>query len=498
MSTGPRRPLRSACYLALHCASWMTPEEERHEWLREWAAELWHVSLELGNEPSSSQLQLVSFTQGAFTDAFWMGLHAQRARGFRLPSFRSPTQCLLALLLIACSAAAFAWFLPGTRGFVRPSPYRDPRGLVLITPDGKKRSTEPQIRLEDARSWKHTAQNVFSDLAFYQVIEKRMHLAHGATQTLSIIRTDRTFFRLLGVEPLQQVSEVPQLLLSEAMWRDAFHSDPHIEGHLVIISGEKVQIAGILPRDFWRLPGRDDAWLVETDANMQQFSGHTRGFLLGRMKPALLHGGDDMHWHISAPNAEGINLGFDCTSIAELHRGPVALFAFVLVLALLALPATTSLPLGEYPLHPHQQSHMVRLRRWLFLMAKLTLLLPTLYFISLDISHPLLSISPANSEYLQLIGGFAVALFALRWMLRDQRSRCPVCLEQLQNPVHVGQPSINFLGWNGTELICVGGHGFLHVPELPTSWFSTQRWLSLDPSWRALFRPPVFASSRTP
>jgi hypothetical protein len=27
-------------------------------------------------------------------------------------------------------------------------------------------------------------------------------------------------------------------------------------------------------------------------------------------------------------------------------------------------------------------------------------------------------------------------------------------------------------------------------PELPTSWFSTQRWLQLDASWQVLFRGP--------
>ena len=36
---------------------------------------------------------------------------------------------------------------------------------------------------------------------------------------------------------------------------------------------------------------------------------------------------------------------------------------------------------------------------------------------------------------------------------------------------------------NGIELICTGGHGLLHVPEMLTSWFATQRWLCLDSSW---------------
>jgi hypothetical protein len=57
----------------------------------------------------------------------------------------------------------------------------------------------------------------------------------------------------------------------------------------------------------------------------------------------------------------------------------------------------------------------------------------------------------------------------------------------LANPARVGQFSRNFLAWNGTELVCLSGHGLLHVPDIPTSWFSSQRWLYLDPSWSALF-----------
>lgn len=151
-------------------------------------------------------------------------------------------------------------------------------------------------------------------------------------------------------------------------------------------------------------------------------------------------------------------------------------------MALLALPATTSLPLDEYPYNPHRQTLGVRVRRWLFLAGKLTLILPLIWFSALDLGQ----IFPD----IQYVYAFAAMLAALRWILQDQRRRCPVCLELLQHPVHVGQPSRNFLAWNGTELICVVGHGFLHVPELPTSWFATQRWLYLDASWHSLFRRP--------
>jgi hypothetical protein len=79
--------------------------------------------------------------------------------------------------------------------------------------------------------------------------------------------------------------------------------------------------------------------------------------------------------------------------------------------------------------------------------------------------------------------------------IRGQRQRCPVCLGMLTHPARVGEPSRNFLAWNGTELLCAGGHGLLHIPEISTSWFSTQRWLYLDPSWESLFTQAELISS---
>jgi hypothetical protein len=71
--------------------------------------------------------------------------------------------------------------------------------------------------------------------------------------------------------------------------------------------------------------------------------------------------------------------------------------------------------------------------------------------------------------------------------LTDQRQRCPVCLRSLANPTRIGSPSQSFLEWYGTELICTHGHGLLYVPEIPTSWYRTQRWQYLDPTWSSLF-----------
>jgi hypothetical protein len=119
--------------------------------------------------------------------------------------------------------------------------------------------------------------------------------------------------------------------------------------------------------------------------------------------------------------------------------------------------------------------------------AKIALLLPIVYFSSLDLAYGYTTHYSPASEYAQLAFSFSICLFGLRWALLDQRQRCPVCLRHVTNPARVGLASRTFLAWNGTELMCTAGHTLLHVPGLPTSWFSTQRWLYLDTSWEFLF-----------
>ena len=128
---------------------------------------------------------------------------------------------------------------------------------------------------------------------------------------------------------------------------------------------------------------------------------------------------------------------------------------------------------------------------WGFLVAKIALLLPIVYFVSLDVAYGFTGFNTSQALCLQMATSFFLCLFGMQWALSDQRQRCPVCLRRVAHPARVGQFSRTFLAWSGTEMMCMGGHTLLHVPSLPTSWFSSQRWMFLDPSWEFLFAGPV-------
>jgi hypothetical protein len=230
---------------------------------------------------------------------------------------------------------------------------------------------------------------------------------------------------------------------------------------------------------FVRLPGfsgKVNAWQVENDREFEQTPAETKGYVLARVKPQIAGGsfGDDC----SAPVAgdEWGFYGFQCMALAPSFYGSLRFFLMMLGIGFLIAALTTSLSLGEYA-GPGS-------RRWIFLAVKTALILPALYCGTLDLialAESIHSVAPMMAIY----PGYPLVI---AWMAADQRRRCPVCLRRLTNPVRVGEGAGPLLGSSATELVCLRGHGLLHIPEFPTTCFHAQRWFSLDASWSGLFR----------
>jgi hypothetical protein len=151
----------------------------------------------------------------------------------------------------------------------------------------------------------------------------------------------------------------------------------------------------------------------------------------------------------------------------------LGLHLMLAMMAFVVLCGVNSVGLGEYPANPYAPGGLARLGRWAFFAVKSALLV---------------LIVIVGSVHLGALGSGTVFTYfvAFRWAISDQRKRCPVCLHRLVRPIRIGEASHTFLSWYGTEFICAKGHGLLHVPEIPTSCYSTQEWLYL-PSWSGLF-----------
>ncbi len=485
----------------LRIASLLVPRRQRSEWEMEWRSELWHVREACTPDRSLSrrgEREVTAFCLGAFQDAFCLCRESGQKRVPLATTKGSAVQCLRFLVAVILVSCGVALSLPGVRAALQPSHYRMAPSLVLIRNARYTQDSVPTISAEQFRAWKLRKQQLFDGFAFYRIERERLSNApHGQT-TVGVAHASLNFIELLGLSLRFRLSDSdtadkrPRIILSDEVWRAKFRGDPNITGHVVTVGLREAVVAGVATAGSWRLPGKVDLWLLEPDTEMVP---DRAGFVVAHLTSSGARNLWSENGHMTARTPDGSMDDFLCGPLAERIQGPQDIFLFAVFLACLALPATTSLPLGEYRLSSRKLSWSTRLRRWSFLTCKIALLLPVVYLVSLDLAYLRSSLERSSSEYIQLVLSFSICLFGLRWALRDQRQRCPVCLGKLSHPAQVGQPSRTFLAWNGTELICVGGHGLLHVPEMPTSWFSTQRWLYLDPSWDVLFAESSLAST---
>lgn len=122
-----------------------------------------------------------------------------------------------------------------------------------------------------------------------------------------------------------------------------------------------------------------------------------------------------------------------------------------------------------------------RARRGLFLAAKLIAVQPIM------LCGLFVYIMTAATVPFTAFGVLAGWYLVLRWLLADQRNRCPQCLRLLDRPVSVGTPASTFLELHVTESACPRAHGLLHLPESGLSYPATGTWVSLDASWSSVF-----------
>jgi hypothetical protein len=486
----------------LRSASLMVPGSQRTEWFREWRGELWHVRQSCtpaGCASWKGQREVIAFCLGAFQDALCLR-RAGRQRWLPFVAMQgTPRQCILILGAILAATYAIALLLPAVRAERSLWPRNVNPNLVLIQAQGSNYDSQPSIMPAQFRSWEGRRQKYFDGFAFYRVTKETVDLDFGgdrpqAKPAWGVARASSNLFTLLGL-PVRfsdsdatagatTESDLPEVILSEKVWKRQFGADSHVAGAVIRLGARKVRVAGIAPDASLDLPGSVDAWLLEPEPEL---GSKAAGYVVAHLTAA---GGEQM-WttcvHIAANGPDDDEDDLLGVSLEQWRPRPESLYLFAVFLALLALPAITTVSLGEYSVNPQKTSWSRRLQRWSFLCAKVAMLLPIIYFVSLDLAYTCTSIGRENQAYIQLVSTFGMCLFGLRWVLKDQRQRCPVCVHRVTHPAQVGQASRTFLDWNGTEMMCMGGHTLLHVPSLPTSWFGAQRWLYLDTSWNFLF-----------
>jgi len=489
------RALRAVQNGTIRTASLLVPSLKRSDWRCEWQAELWHVRhslCEAGAPSWLAQREVTAFCLGSLRDAWCLRRESRPPHQPQPRISGAAGQCLLRLCTLLAVCVVLASLLPGVEAERDPARFQVNTGVILIQTSASGDQFEPTIAPAFYRDWKGTRQRYFDDFAFYRTVHETA-LLDSRRAPWSVAHASPNLFSLLGLQlPFDPISVadmalLPALILSHDAWRREFAYDPAVAGRVIRVGNRSARIAGVMPYGMWRLPETPDAWLLEPDSLLAHASPRTRGYLVAHLSPLgqdWMQGG----WvSIAVRGADFDDPQFYGVSFAGRLRGPWGIYQFSLILALLALPAVTSVTLGESNYSSHRPSRKRAIVRWAFLLSKFVLVAAIAYYASLDLAWGNSSNYSSLAEFAQLVWAFTICLFGFRWALADQRQRCPVCLRRVTHPARVGLASRTFLGWNGTEMICTGGHTLLHVPSLPTSWFGGQRWMYLDASWEFLF-----------
>jgi len=168
------------------------------------------------------------------------------------PGFTFSVVLVLALG-IGANAAMFT-VLEAT--IFRPLPYRNPAELMRFNTFDKQ-GTPNLSTLPDIIAWQQRARSV-SQIAYYSD-DPAYLLSQGAEQKVTNVAAGSNLFDTLGVSPAlgrsftaeeQQPGKGQVAVLSDAVWRAQFHTDPAVLGQTVRIDDKPVTVIGVMPKNF--------------------------------------------------------------------------------------------------------------------------------------------------------------------------------------------------------------------------------------------------------
>jgi hypothetical protein len=461
--------MRRSLFL-IHSASLLVPARLRGEWSREWLAELHFL-----NSRSVGDDRLIAFARGAFTDAVWHGRNVWDREAFAHQA-QSAEFCLAALLAAIVLIGTVSGLFSMTRSVLMPLPYRDAAQIATVSQRGVALTTRAAVPAAFVSLWQSDSQSI-EGAASYLWRRETVQIASARAKPFVIARVSENFFPLLGVRGSVKDCEAC-VLLSYDFWQRELRGRPVTSGTSVVLGGQRYRVAAVLDKGFWFMSREIAIWQV---VPLSSLPGRGAGAVV-RLRPGATI--EEAERDLSATlQKAGLNPWDTLVQVSPLPSRVHAVFgSFGLALALGIVTAIASSRLHLPKWNP---------RGALFFLAKTALLLAVVLLAGLEFTRaPFITMLGGTdlateplSVWLFLLGCTGVLL----WSVRDQRARCRVCLRRLGLPTRVGCPGCLLLDWAGTELVCVEGHGMLHVPEMVSCWHEPEQWTSLDDSWQGLF-----------
>lgn len=212
----------------------------------------------------------------------------------RSPSFTFVVAATLALGI----GGATAVFSVIQAVFLAPLPYEQPGQLVRFYQQaGEDPSTRTFLTGPHFRRLRDSLSQLQDAAAIDNYGESGLDLVHeGAAQRLRTLEVTSAYFRTLQSGPVRgreferadEVDDNRLVILSDALWRARFHSDPAILGKSIRLSAEPYTVVGIAPAGFEDpIEGAIDAWLPQVLQEGEQWSDNHSISAVGRLRPGV-------------------------------------------------------------------------------------------------------------------------------------------------------------------------------------------------------------------
>jgi predicted permease len=216
---------------------------------------------------------------------------------------RSPTFAAMVIGTLAVGiGAAAAMFTIVDRVLLRPVPYRDPGGLVVISESDGRGTAAWLAPWLDIEEWIKQSRS-FEQIAFSAGMFGRNYLeGNKAALKIQGEQISSNLFEVLGVQPALGRGFIPEtpgsiagknagtIVLSDAVWEEAFGRDPSILGQEVKINNDSYTVVGVMPPGFRYPEGSAMAGEVWTAIQLMEKDKDSRSTnyqVIGRLRQGV-------------------------------------------------------------------------------------------------------------------------------------------------------------------------------------------------------------------
>jgi putative ABC transport system permease protein len=176
---------------------------------------------------------------------------------------------------------------------IQPFPFANPDRLVVLYENNPKRGVNQSLlSYLDYRDWRDSS-TTLADAAAFQ--GRSLTISDGQADPERFLgqAVSANLFRLLGIPPVlgrdfepadDRPGAEPVIILSDAVWRQRYQSDPNILGRAIPINGRPHTIIGVMPPRF-AFPTNHQLWVPLGPTGELAPRNERSVQVFGRMKP---------------------------------------------------------------------------------------------------------------------------------------------------------------------------------------------------------------------